>query len=129
MLVSFVYEHKEKHPLCVSKKGCEEKHVDLLLIQEKSKRHYVVNKYFNTFMCDHTLHHGKKHFCRYCLQVFSTEEILKIHSKDCSKINGKQRIVMPKKDEHVKFKKLCHHLRFMQILKVYLCQNIMESKI
>ena len=30
----------------------------------------------------------KKYFCHYCLQAFSTEEILK-HIKDCYKINGK----------------------------------------
>ena len=27
-------------------------------------------------MYDHTLHRGKKHFCRYCLQAFNTEETL-----------------------------------------------------
>ena len=44
-------------------------HVDLL-IEEKGKRHYVLFKDFNTFMYNHTLHHGKKTFCRYCLQAF-----------------------------------------------------------
>ena len=34
------------------------------------------------------------------------EEILKRHLKDCFKIDGKQRIVMPKKGEYVKFKNL-----------------------
>ena len=43
-------------------------------------------------------------FCHYCLQAFSTEEILKHHIKDCFKINGKQRIIMPKKGEYDKFK-------------------------
>ena len=47
-------------------------------------------------MYDHTLHCIRKHFCRYCLQAFSTEGILKRHIKDCFKSNGKQRIVMPK---------------------------------
>ena len=47
---------------------------------------------------------GKKHFCCYCLQVFSTEEILKRHTKDCFKVNVKQRIIMLKKDKYVKFK-------------------------
>ena len=46
----------------------------------------------------------KKHFCRYSLQAFSPEEILKRHIKDYCKINSKQRIIMPKKDECVKFK-------------------------
>ena len=56
-------------------------------------------------MYDHTLHCGRKHFCFYCLQTFSTEEILKRHIKDGFKINGKQRILMPKNGELVKFKK------------------------
>ena len=55
-------------------------------------------------MYDHTLHRGRKHFCRFCLQAFSTEEILKRHIKDCLKINDKQRITIPKKGEHVKLK-------------------------
>ena len=55
-------------------------------------------------MYDHTLHCGRKHFCNYCLQAFSTEEVLKNHIKTCFKINGKQRIIMPKKGEFVKFR-------------------------
>ena len=55
-------------------------------------------------MYDHLLHCGRKRFCRYCLQDCSTEERLKSHIKHCFKINGKQRIIMPKKGEYVKFK-------------------------
>ena len=55
-------------------------------------------------MYDHTLHCRRKRFCRYCLQAFSTEEILTSHIKDWFKINGKQRIIMSKKGEYVKFK-------------------------
>ena len=65
---------------------------------------YVLIKDFDTFMYDHTLHRGRKHFCRYCLQAFRTEEILKRHIKDCFKINDKQRIIMPKKGEYVNSK-------------------------
>ena len=46
----------------------------------------------------------KKHFCRYYLESFGTEETLKRSIKDFFKINGKQRIIMLKKGEHVKFK-------------------------
>ena len=46
----FGYENKEKHPIYVSKNCCEKKHVDLLLIEEKGKGHYVVIKDFNAFM-------------------------------------------------------------------------------
>ena len=49
------------------------------------------------------MHGGRKHFCRHCLQAFSTEEISKHQIKDCFKINGKERDVMPK-NKHVKFK-------------------------
>ena len=76
----------------------------LLLIGKEGKRHYVLIKDFNAFMYDHSLHRGRKHFCRYCLQAFSTEELLISHIKDCFKVNGKQRIIMPKKGEYVTFK-------------------------
>ena len=86
----FGYENKEKHLVYVSKKCREEKHVDLLLKKEGEKKHYVFIKDFNTFMYHHTLHCGTKHFCRYCLYAYRR------NYKDCFKINGKQRIIMPK---------------------------------
>ena len=46
----------------------------------------------------------KKHLCCYCLQAFSTKEILKHHIRDYFKTNGKQRIIMTKNGEYVKFK-------------------------
>ena len=46
-----------------------------------------------------------KHFCCYCLQAFSTEEDIKTsYIKDCFKINGKQRIIMPKEGKYMKFR-------------------------
>ena len=48
-------------------------------------------------MHDHSLHHGRKPFCRYCLQAFTTAEKLKCHIKYCFKINVKQTIKMPQK--------------------------------
>ena len=91
------YENKEKYPIYVSQKCCEEKRFDLLVIGEEGKRHYVLIKDINTFIYDHTLHHEKKFFfCIYFLEAFSTEEILK-HIKNYFDINGKQRIIIPKK--------------------------------
>ena len=53
-IIVFAYENKEKHPIYVSKKCSEEKHVfDLLLIVKEGKRHHVLMKDFNTFMYDH----------------------------------------------------------------------------
>ena len=71
--------------------------VDLLLVEEEERRHYVLIKDFNTFMYDHTLHRGRKHFCRYSLQAFSADEILKRSVSGCLKINCKQIINMPRK--------------------------------
>ena len=100
----FGHENKEKHSIYVSKKYCEEKHVDLLLIEEKCKKRYVLTKDFNTFMYDHTLQCGRQHFCCSYLQSFCKEETFKLHIKDFFKINFKQRIIMPKKGEYAKFK-------------------------
>ena len=55
-------------------------------------------------MYDDSLHRRRKHFCHYCLHAFITEKILKHHIKDSFKINGKQRIIIPKKGKYVKFK-------------------------
>ena len=69
------------------------------MIGEEGKGHYVPIKDFNTLIYDHTLHHGKKHFCHYFLQ-----EILKPYIKDYFKINRKQKIIMLKNGEYVRFK-------------------------
>ena len=89
-----------------------EKHVDLLLIREEGKRHYVLIKDFNTFMYDDTLHRGRKYFCCYCLRAFSTDKILKYFVKDSFKMYGKQMIKMPKKDEYVILKNYERKIKF-----------------
>ena len=68
-------------------------------------------------MYANTLHRGRKRFCRFSLQALSTEEILKRHIKDCFKINGKQRILMPIKGEYIKFRN--YDFKIIQILKVF----------
>ena len=101
----FGYENKEKYPIYLSKKCYEEKHVDLLLIGEREKKHYILINDFNKFINDHSLYRERKDFCHYCLHTFITEEISKCRNEDCFKIYGKQPIKMPKKGEFVKFKK------------------------
>ena len=81
----------------MSKKCCEKKKWLFIIDRRRRQKTLVLIKYFNTFMYDHTLHRERKDFCRYSLQSFSAEEILKCHINDCFKINGKQRIIMPKK--------------------------------
>ena len=55
-------------------------------------------------------HKNKKHFCRYCLQCFSTKEILLNHTSNCIIINGQQAIKMLKKGSTVKFKNFHNQL-------------------
>ena len=66
------------------------------MIEKEWKKHYILIIDFNTFKYDHTLHCGRKKIFWYCLQAFSSEEMLKSHMKDCCKIKDKQTIVMPK---------------------------------
>ena len=58
----FGYENKVKYLIYVSKKCCEDKHVDLLLIGEREKNHYVLINNFNAFMYDHTLHREQENY-------------------------------------------------------------------
>ena len=62
--------------------------MDLLLISEENKSHYVYIKYFDRFMCNKTKNKNKKYFCKCCLhfckcslQCFSSGKILTEHKK------------------------------------------------
>ena len=74
-------------------------------------------------MYDHSLHCGRKHFCRYCLHAFITEEILKHHIKDSFKINGKLKMVMPKKGEYFKFKNFERKIKLPFMIYADLCRQ------
>ena len=75
----FGYENKV-YPLYTSKKSCDQT-LNLLLITEKDKSHYVFTKDFNRLTFSRTKHKNKKHYCMSCLQNFTTEEILSNHKK------------------------------------------------
>ena len=60
------------------------------------KSHYVYIKDFDRFMFNKTKNRNKKHFCKCCLQGFSSKEILIEHKKDCLVINGKQSVKLKK---------------------------------
>ena len=75
----FGYENKV-YPLYISKKSYDQT-LNLLLITEKDKFHYVFIEYFNRLMFSRTKHKDKKHHCMSCLQSFTTEEILSNHKK------------------------------------------------
>ena len=66
--------------------------MDLLLISNQSKSHYVYIKDFDRFMFNKAKNKNKTFFCRCRLQCFSSEEVLIKHKKDGLTINGKQSI-------------------------------------
>ena len=88
----FGYENKV-YPLYVSKKSYTQI-LNLLLITQESKSHYVFIKYFNSLMYSKTKakNQHKKHHCMSCLQSFTKEEILNQHKKQCLLINGCQAV-------------------------------------
>ena len=70
-------------------------------------------------MYDYILNCRKKHFCRYSLETFITEEILKRHIKECFEFNSKQNNKMPKTAEYVKFKNYKKKLKSPFIIHGY----------
>ena len=70
--------------------------MDLLLISEENKSHYVYIKNFDRLMFNKTKNQNKKYFCRYCLQCVSSKSILTEHKGNCLIINGKQNVKLEK---------------------------------
>ena len=66
--------------------------MDLRLLTDDDKSHYVYIKDFNRFMFHKTKNKNKKWFCRSCLQCFSSESVLIKHKENCLSINGKQSV-------------------------------------
>ena len=94
----FGYEKGQPYPIYISKERFDE-NMDLLLITDGENKHYCLIKDFNRFMFCKSKHSNKKHFCRYCLQCFSTQEVLTNHRPVCLEINGKQAVKMPDEDK------------------------------
>ena len=76
--------------------------MNLFLITDENKSHYVYIKSFNRFMCNKTKIKNTKHFCKCCLQCLSSKKVLIEHKGNCLKINGKQTVKF--KSGLIKFK-------------------------
>ena len=98
----FGYENRV-FPLYVSKKSNEQV-LNVLLISNEEKSHYVFIKDFNRLMYSEvkTKNQHKKHFCMSCLQNFTTKEILNNHRERCLLINDTQAVKY--ETEIIKFK-------------------------
>ena len=88
---AFGYKNKLVFPIYISNKKFKDS-MDLLLLIEDNKLHYVYIKDFNRFMFHKTKNKNKKWFCKSCLQCFSNEKVLIKHKEDCLNINGVQSV-------------------------------------
>ena len=85
----FGYENGLVLPIFVSNQKHEDS-MDLLLLTDDDKSHYVYIKEFDRSMFHKTKNKNKKWFCRSCLQYFSSKNVLAKHKEDWLIINGKQ---------------------------------------
>ena len=116
----FGHENRLIFPIYVSYQKFEDS-IDLLLLIDNDKSHYVYIKHFDRFMFHKTKNKNKKWFCRSCLQCFSSEKVLIKHKKYCLSINGKQSVILEKGitvSLKIILKKYQSHLKFMLILSV-----------
>ena len=129
----FGYENGLVFPIYVSDQKFEDS-MDLLLLIDDDKSHYVYIKDFDRFMFHKTKNKNKKWFCRSCLQCFSSKNVLTEHKEDCLIINGEQSVKLEKgtiefenyfkqipvpSKIYADFQCKCQfHLRFMLILSV-----------
>ena len=97
----FCYENGLVFRIYVSNQKFEDS-MDLLLLTDDDKSHYVYIKNFDRFMFHKTKNKNKKRFCRSCLQCFSSKNVLAEHKKNCLIINGKQSVKLKKRT--IKFK-------------------------
>ena len=70
--------------------------MDLLLVTDGDKSHYVYIKDFDRFMFHKTKNKNKKYFCKSCLQCFSSKNVLTKHKEVCLSINGAQSVRLEK---------------------------------
>ena len=66
--------------------------MDVVLITDKNEPDFANIKDFHRFMFNQTKNKNKKHFSRYCLQCFSSENVLQKHKEICFKISDKQSV-------------------------------------
>lgn len=105
----FGYE-KDVYPLHISKQQ-HDKLVDLLLISDGKKKHYCWIKNFNRLMSRQTeKSHNSMHYCRRCLNGYSTDNALNQHLEYCSQHDA-QKIDLPLAGTMLSFKNYNRSMR------------------
>ena len=91
----FCYENKLTSPVYVSHQKFKNS-MDLLLVIDENKSHYVYVKDSDRFMFYKTKNKNKKYFCKSCLQCFSSKNVLTEHKNVCLSIIGAQSVRLEK---------------------------------
>ena len=85
----------------------EERHIDLLVTTDGNDNyHYIWIKDFDKLCFSQTEHKVKKHFCKNCIQCFSSKEVLEKHKPDCMTLNNGQSVELPKEGSSISFNHL-----------------------
>ena len=78
------------------------KRINILMITENDKFHYVWIKYFSRFVYTQSKHQHRKYFCERCLHGFSREDLLTTHVPECKGIGGAAvKVEMPQKGKNI----------------------------
>ena len=70
----FCYKNKLTFPINILDQKFKTS-MDLLLVSNENKSHYVYIKDFDRFMFHKTKNENKKYFCKSCLQCFSSKNV------------------------------------------------------
>ena len=90
----FGYKERQPYPIHISKETFKDQ-LNLLLITEEEKKHYVLIRIFNRFMYSQSKHKERNQFCMCCLQCFKSEtrraeECPKSRQINCADISIKE---------------------------------------
>ena len=98
----FGYENKAIVSYKLSERPASIAQINLLLIYEGPKSHYVWIKNLNRLLLyGQTKYHGRKHFCERCLHGYTAEDLLQRHIPECKGIGDRAiRIKMPIKGKN-----------------------------
>ena len=91
----FCYENKLTFPIYISHQKFENS-INLLIVIDENKSHYVYIKDSNRLMFNKTKNKNKKYFSKSCLQCFSSKNVLTEHEEVCLSINGAQSVRVEK---------------------------------
>ena len=101
-----------KTPYICRKAGNYERKVNLMILEEGEKKHYVATKSLERLLSKmNSKHNPTQHFCDNCLNGFKTPESRDNHQEYCTS-NESVSIEMPKKDPIVTYSNGQHQFRF-----------------